>query len=178
MPGTPRPVRGPSHLHTVRSRADVLAVIATGGALGSLGRWWLGTVLSPGAGGFPWATFVVNVTGGFLVGVLMVLVVDVWPTSRYVRPFLGVGLLGGWTTFSTYALDTRGLLADDRPGTAAVYLLATLVVGLAAVWAGAGAARGLVLAAGRRGRARRSRRASGGADRSRRQTADPTERRG
>lgn len=163
--------RGPGFVRVLRSRRDVLAVIAVGGALGSLGRWWLGTVLPPGPRGFPWPTFVVNVTGAFALGLLMVLVTDVWPPSRYLRPFLGVGLLGGWTTFSTYALDTRGLLADGRPATAAVYLLATLVVGLAAVWAGAAFVRGLVVAAARRLRARRS------IDRPGRSPAGPRERR-
>jgi fluoride exporter len=65
-----------------------------------------------------------------------VLVLDVWPKSRYARPFLGVGVLGGFTTFSTYMLDTRALVAADRAPIAAVYLFGTLVTGLAAVWLG------------------------------------------
>jgi CrcB protein len=119
---------------------DVLLAIALGGALGSLGRWGLAELLA-GTGPFPWGTFVVNVTGSFALGALVVLAFDRWPRSRYLRPFLGVGVLGGFTTFSTYVLDVRTLVADERVGLAAAYLVATLVVGLAAAWLGMVAAR-------------------------------------
>lgn len=115
---------------------DVLAVIALGGALGSLGRWGLGEAAGTQAGSFPWATVVVNVSGSLTLGVLMVLVAEVWPGSRYLRPFAGVGLLGGWTTFSAYALDARTLLAHDRTVAAALYVGGTLVLGLVAVVVG------------------------------------------
>ena len=113
--------------------AEIFGVIAVGGALGSLARWSLGEWLG---GRFPWATLAVNVTGGLALGIVMVLVVEVWPTSRHLRTFVGVGVLGGWTTFSTFALDVRRLLADGEPGLASLYLLGTLVGGLAAVWGG------------------------------------------
>ena len=118
----------------------VLAVIALGGALGSAARWSLGEALATGDGRWPWATFVENVTGSLALGFLVAVVTRRLPDSRYVRPFAGVGFLGGWTTFSTYALDTRGLLADGHPVTAVLYLAASLVVGVAA------AAVGLLLA--------------------------------
>ncbi len=71
--------------------------------------------LLAGSGRFPWATFVENVTGAFALGVLVVLAFARWPRSRYLRPFLGVGVLGGFTTFSTYALDIRiSLRTTDR----------------------------------------------------------------
>lgn len=125
---------------TLRSRWDILLVIAAGGAVGSLARWGLGKAFS-GGGRFPWATFIENITGSFALGVLMVFVIDVWPPSRYVRPFVGVGVLGGFTTFSTYALDTRALVVADRAPLAAVYLFGTLAAGLAAVWLGIAVAR-------------------------------------
>jgi fluoride exporter len=115
---------------------DILLVIAAGGALGSVARWALGEAIPSGHGSFPWATFLENVSGGFALGVLLVFVIDVWSPSRYVRPFLGVGVLGGYTTFSTYLLDTRNLIAADRVAIAGVYLFGTLAVGLAAVWLG------------------------------------------
>jgi CrcB protein len=126
---------------TLRSRWDILLVVAAGGAIGSLARWGLGEAFSARSGSFPWATFTENISGGFALGVLMVFVVDVWRPSRYVRPFLGVGVLGGYTTFSTYTLDTRALVVADRAPLAAVYLFGTLTAGLAAVWLGLAVAR-------------------------------------
>jgi CrcB protein len=114
----------------------VLGAVAAGGALGSLARWWVGELLDPGRTQFPWETFLVNVSGAFAVGVLMVVVIDVRPGSRLLSPFLGIGVLGGFTTFSTYALDTRTLVAAGRAPLAAAYLLGTLVAGLLAVWLG------------------------------------------
>jgi CrcB protein len=136
----------------LRGRWDVLAVIALGGAVGSVGRWALGQVLAPSHAGFPWSTFTENLSGGFVLGLLMVWLTEVWPSSRYLRPLLGVGLLGGFTTFSTYMLDTRTLLADDRPGLAMGYLLGTLALGLVGVFAGVLAGRGTLALARRRPR--------------------------
>jgi CrcB protein len=158
--------------HEVRTRWDVLLAIALGGALGSVARWSLVHALPPRSGAMPWATFLENLSGSLVLGAFMVLVLDVWPTRRYLRPFVGVGLLGGWTTFSTYALDTRGLLADGAPGLAFGYLAGTLVAGLAAAWAGVAIMRGLVAAAGAR---RRARATTGPTDRAR--TTEPTDRR-
>jgi CrcB protein len=126
---------------TLASRWDILLVIAVGGALGSLARWALGEAFSTGDRSFPSATFLENVSGGFALGVLMVFVSDVWPPSRYLRPFLGVGVLGGFTTFSTYTLDTRALVVADRVPMAAAYLFGTLAAGIAAVWLGIAATR-------------------------------------
>jgi len=122
--------------HFLRTRWDVLLVIALGGAIGSVARFGVGVLLPHDNGSFAWSTFLVNVTGGFLLGVLMVFVADVWSPSRYVRAFLGVGVLGGFTTFSTYLLDTRSIVADGRPVEALAYLFGTLAVVLLAVWLG------------------------------------------
>jgi len=133
------------------NRWDILAVIAIGGALGSLARWTLSRLLPHPADAFPWATFDTNVSGCLLLGVLMVFVLDVLPPSRYLRPFLGVGVLGGFTTFSTYMLDARGLLVAGRTATAGAYLFGSLFAGLVAVWAGVTLARLAVrIARGRR----------------------------
>ncbi len=118
----------------LRSRWDVLAAIAVGGALGSLARLGISELLVTEPGRFPWSTFVENVSGGLALGCVMVLVLDVWPSHRLVRPFLGVGLLGGYTTFSTYMLDTRTLLVEGHAFTAMTYLFATLATGIMAVW--------------------------------------------
>ena len=125
----------------MRVHRDVLLAISAGGALGSLARWGVGELLPWSGDGFPWATFVENLSGGFLLGVLMVFVLDVWAPRPYLRPFLGVGVLGGYTTFSTYMLETHDLLAGGQPALAATYLFGTLVAGILAVWLGVGSAR-------------------------------------
>ena len=127
---------------TVPGTPHVVAAVATGGALGSAGRWLVSEAV-PAAGGFPWPTFLVNVTGALLIGVLMVVVTDVVTGRPLLRPFLGIGLLGGWTTFSTYALEARDLVATGSPGLAATYVVGSLVVGLLATWAGIAATRRL-----------------------------------
>jgi CrcB protein len=113
----------------------VLSAVAVGGALGSAGRWLVAEAL-PAAGGFPWPTFLVNVTGALLIGVLLVVVTDVVTGRPLLRPFLGVGLLGGWTTFSTYAVEARDLLATGALALVALYVVGSLVVGLLATWVG------------------------------------------
>lgn len=126
-----RPVR-----QVLVERWDVLAVIALGGAVGSLARWGTAVAWPRADAGFPWATLQVNVLGCALLGLLMVLVRRHGTEGRYLRPFLGVGVLGGYTTFSTYALDVHDLVLEHRPVLAAGYLLGTVVAGLAAVWVG------------------------------------------
>jgi len=115
--------------------SHVLAAVAAGGALGSAGRWLASEVIAM-AGGFPWPTFLVNVTGALLIGVLMVVVTDVVTDRPLLRPLLGVGFLGGWTTFSTYALEARDLLAAGEPVLAAAYVAGSVVAGPAAAWLG------------------------------------------
>lgn len=120
----------------LRPRADLLPVVAAGGALGSLARWGVAALLPHEAGELPWSVLLVNVTGSLLIGVLVALTLTVWEGRRHVRPFLGVGVLGGYTTFSTYALDGHELLDAGRPGVALLYLAGSVVGGLAAVAVG------------------------------------------
>lgn len=156
VPPEPHPPRRrhPSLRQLLQGRTDILAVIAAGGVLGSVGRGVVGELLNHHPGQFAWNTFAVNVSGAFLLGVLMAFMVDVLATTRYVRPFLGVGVLGGWTTFSTYMLDTRAMLAAGHvPAALVLYLGGTLLVGLVAVWAGLVGGRSfIVLARSRAGR--------------------------
>lgn len=114
----------------------VLLVVAAGGMVGSLARWGLAVAFPLQSGTVPWATLGVNGLGSFLIGMLMVAVTDVWPDQQYVRPFWGVGVLGGFTTFSAYAVELRAMLAAGDTILAAAYLLGTLLLGLAAVAAG------------------------------------------
>jgi CrcB protein len=120
----------------IAGRGDLLLCVSAGGALGSLARWSLGELAASSSTAFPLATFVENLTGALLLGVLMVLLVELLSSTRYVRPFLGVGVLGGYTTFSTYMLDAHTLLAEDRPVLAGAYLAGTLVGGVLATITG------------------------------------------
>lgn len=140
----------------LRRRADILLVIGVGGALGSAARYGVAQLVPHRAGQLPWATVSVNVLGCLLIGMLMVFVMDVWPPQRYVRPFLGVGVLGGFTTFSTYTVDTWQLAKAGVPWNAVLYLIGSLGVGLVAVWVGLVLARLLVRTGHRRKEKRRS----------------------
>ena len=137
---TDRPIDPDVDLHVPAQRAElhwpVLAVIAAGGALGALARHGMQVALPNGPTGFPWATFLVNVSGCLLIGVLMVVITEVRPAHRLVRPFLGVGVLGGYTTFSAYAVDVQRAVAARAPVTGLVYLAATMAAALLAVAGG------------------------------------------
>jgi CrcB protein len=125
----------------VRRHLDLLPVIAVGGAVGSLARWGLATALPHRPSELAWGTVIANVAGSFLLGLLMAFVLDVWAERRYVRPFLGVGVLGGFTTFSTYELDARGLIAAGRAGLALAYVAGSVLAALLTVTLGVVAGR-------------------------------------
>ena len=118
------------------ARWVVLVVISAGGVIGALARYGLSAAWPHRPGQFPWATFVTNVSGCLLIGVLMVVITDVWSAHRLLRPFVGVGVLGGYTTFSTYTVDIQQLVAAQAPRTGLLYLASTLAVALAAVYGG------------------------------------------
>jgi fluoride exporter len=124
-----------------RRELDVVAVIALGGGLGSVVRYLIGAALPVHAGRFPWATFLINLSGAFVLGILMIFVLDFWPPRRYLRPFAGIGVLGGFTTFSTFAVELRGLASRHQWALTDAYALSSLVGGIVAVWCGCALAR-------------------------------------
>jgi fluoride exporter len=130
----------------VGQHGPVLGVIALGGGLGALGRYGLAKLMPTRPGHLPWGTFITNVLGCLLIGVLMVLITEVLSAHRLVRPFLGVGVLGGFTTFSTYAAEIDGLLRPDTIGLAFAYLVGTMITALLATLAGVWATRMLTRA--------------------------------
>ncbi|GAC1440180.1 MAG: hypothetical protein NVSMB55_03850 [Mycobacteriales bacterium] len=105
----------------------LLPVVAAGGAVGSLGRYGIALLVPHGGAELPVGTLLVNVTGCFLLGVL----VARWPQAPWLRPVLGTGMLGGFTTFSALALETDRLLAR-APVVAVLYLGLSLLLGIGA----------------------------------------------
>jgi CrcB protein len=111
--------------------------VSTGGAAGALARYGISVAWPHRPDAFPWSTWAINVSGCLLIGVLMILNAELWTGRRLVRPFLGIGVLGGYTTFSTSIVDVQQAAAHGAPGVAAFYLGATLVGAMLAVWIGA-----------------------------------------
>ncbi|MEU1394502.1 CrcB family protein [Micromonospora zamorensis] len=111
----------------------VLAAIAAGGVLGALARAGLQHTAPHPPTGFPWATFAINTSGCLLIGVLMAVLGHLGGGHPLARPFLGVGVLGGFTTFSAYAVDIQQALVAGAPDTALAYLAATVLGALVAV---------------------------------------------
>jgi fluoride exporter len=126
--------------------APVLAAVAVGGAIGASARYGAALLWPTATDAFPWTTLGVNAVGCAVIGAFMVLITEVWAAHHLVRPFFGTGVLGGFTTFSTYATDVRRLIDDGHPRTALAYLALTLALALAVVWAAATATRRVVAA--------------------------------
>lgn len=121
-----------------------LAAVALGGALGSVARYALGVALRPASSAsWPWGTLTVNVAGSLVIGVLFA-----WfatrPVSDATRVGLITGVLGGFTTFSAFSIETLELLRAAGPGAAAGYVAVTLVAGLGACALGLWMARTLL----------------------------------
>src|SRR5881227_3164761 len=135
-PGEPSPTHSPTvHVHRAR-QVDVLAAVGAGGFLGALGRYELGVAWPTPAAHFPWTTFTINVSGAFLLGLTLTLLLERMGSTRYLRPFFCVGVLGAWTTMSSFAVEGDLLVKDGHSLTAPTYVVATLVVGIAATWVG------------------------------------------
>ncbi|MCX5342453.1 fluoride efflux transporter CrcB [Streptomyces atratus] len=122
-------------------QGSVVAVVSLGGALGASARYGATLIWPTAPGGFPWTTLTVNVVGCTVIGVFMVVISEVWAVHRLVRPFFGTGVLGGFTTFSTYAVDIERLVDAGRARTGLAYLGLTLCAALAAVWSAVWATR-------------------------------------
>ncbi|MEI9888102.1 MAG: fluoride efflux transporter CrcB [Rhizomicrobium sp.] len=113
----------------------ILIAVALGGAIGSLGRYFVASAI-PSPGGFPLGIFVVNITGGLLMGLIVEFSALKLNLSPDIRAFLTVGILGGYTTFSTFSLDSVMLLQRGAYGSAALYIVGSAVLSIAALFAG------------------------------------------
>jgi CrcB protein len=117
-----------------------VALIAAAGALGALARYGVGVVAGTATGtSFPWTTFAINLAGSFALGLLVAAAPGRWPADVTVA--VGVGFLGAFTTFSTFSNETVTLLRGGHVAVAATYVLASMVVGIAAAAAGYGLGR-------------------------------------
>ena len=118
--------------------------IAAAGALGALARYGLeGFVSRRAPGAFPWGTFVVNVSGAFVLGFVFTLMTEQLSVAPWVRGAVTIGFLGAYTTFSTLSFETYRLVEDGALGIAAANALGSLAAGLGAVYLGVVAGRAL-----------------------------------
>lgn len=124
----------------------MLGVIALGGVIGSVLRYQAGLIWPTPVGAFPATTLAINLLGCLVIGAFMVIITEAWTSHRLVRPFFGTGVLGGFTTFSTYSLDIVTLVRVGEPVAAAAYLVTTAVGALLAVALGMLVTRRLVVA--------------------------------
>ena len=126
---------------TRRSEMQVLAAIALGGALGAPARYGVAQMIHVADNSFPWATFWTNISGSFALGLILALILERFPPTRYLRPFVATGFLGAYTTYSTFAVETDLLFKNGHPWIAVAYGAGSLAAGFAAVWLGIVAAR-------------------------------------
>jgi CrcB protein len=131
---------------TPRLALSVPAIVAIliGGGLGTVARFLLDSSVAERPGQFPTVTLLINLSGSLAIGVLVPLLERVESRAPLLRPFVMVGLLGGWTTYSTLAVNGVSLLQDGRVGTSLLYLAATLAGGTALVVLGHAAGRRMV----------------------------------
>lgn len=118
-----------------------LAAIFAGGVVGAIARVAVARTLTPGAPSWPWATFAVNIGGCFLLGYFATRLQERLPLSAYRRPFLGTGICGALTTFSTLQVELLKMLDAGRYGVTAVYATSSVLAGFGAVWLATAAVR-------------------------------------
>lgn len=116
---------------------QLIAAVALGGAFGSVARYLVGI----GAGklfgmNFPWGTLIINITGSFLIGVFVEAFALKWNLPQVARVFLTVGICGGFTTFSTFSLDTAYLMQRGEMAAAMAYIASSVTLSIAALFAG------------------------------------------
>jgi len=116
------------------ARFAALVLVSTGGGLGALARWGWSVAWPHDSGGFPWATLATNLVGCAAIGVLLAVVEARKPGWEAARLFVGVGVLGGFTTFSTYVVDLGQLASAGEPWLALGYGAGTLIGAVVATW--------------------------------------------
>ena len=103
--------------------------VACGGAIGAMSRYWVyNAFLKASESKFPWATLTVNIAGSFLIGIAFVLITERSEVEPEMRGLVTVGFLGAFTTFSTFSMDTIGLLEQGQISSAITYVLSSALV--------------------------------------------------
>jgi CrcB protein len=110
--------------------------VGVGGGVGALARYYIASWVQPAGAAFNWGIFIVNITGGLLMGLIVEASALKLNLSPELRSFLTVGILGGYTTFSTFSLDSALLLQKGQYGLAAAYVTGSVVLSIAALFAG------------------------------------------
>jgi fluoride exporter len=128
----------------MRLSASTLVAVFVGGACGTFARYLLETDHPFAPGAFPWVTLLVNLTGSFAIGLVIPSTARLSQRLPALRPLLVAGFLGGWTTYSTLAVEATLLVRHGDPATCLAYLAATVVGGLSLVVAGHALGRKLV----------------------------------
>lgn len=123
----------------------LLVAIAAGGAFGALGRHFVNVLALAWFGtAFPWGTLTVNIVGSFLMGVFVELSALAWSPGPALRAMLTVGMLGAFTTFSTFSLETALLYERGQLGLSALYVLSSVALSVAGLFAGLALIRAIV----------------------------------
>ena len=110
-------------------------VVGLGGAAGAVARYLIGLIPVASGSAFPYKTFIINILGAFAIGLLAAYTGKYFAADSRLLLFLKVGICGGFTTFSTFALESANLFADGRSGVALAYIIGSAVLGILAVFA-------------------------------------------
>ncbi|BDO41273.1 CrcB family protein [Cellulomonas sp. NTE-D12] len=140
-------VTPPAHLRPAYRRPGLLGLVVLGGAVGTTARWELGRLHPVATGTFPWTTFWINVTGSLLLGLLLESLARSGPDHgwrRALRLGIGTGVMGGYTTYSTFMVESDLLIRAGRVGLATAYVAGSVAAGVLAALVGILAARALV----------------------------------
>lgn len=134
---------------TPKRDVDLFVAVAIGGVIGASARWGLSEVIATPRDQWPLPTFIINLTGAFILGLVIEFATAYAPDpgastfARRLRPFVVTGILGGYTTFSTYMVEAHGLVLEGRSAMAGLYIFGSMIAGVLCVVIGMGLGKAL-----------------------------------
>jgi CrcB protein len=131
----------PSRVRRSQAQLVIVFALGCGGVVGAVARYAVSLAWPIKTGQFPWNTFFVNITGSAILGFLLILLIEQFPRGRLVRPFIGTGIIGAYTTFSTLEVEALLLFRSHDSMIGVSYVVASVFAGLFAVWMGMRGAR-------------------------------------